>query len=102
MYLFIEKGLRGGISYIAKRHSQANNKYMKNYDPTKPSEYISNLDMNNLYGWAMSGYLPDGGFKWLKNVNDFDVNSSSEKSSVGYILKVDPKNPDELHVLHND
>ena len=75
---------------------------MKNYDPTKPSEYISNLDMNNLYGWATSGYLPDGGFKWLKNVNDFDVNSSSEKSSVGYILKVDLKNPDELHVLHND
>ena len=65
MYLFIEKGLRGGISYIAKRYSEANNKYMKNYDPTKPSKYISYLDMNNLYGWAMSGYLPCGGFKWL-------------------------------------
>ena len=40
MFLFIEKGLRGGISYIAKRYSEANNKYMKNYDPTKPSKYI--------------------------------------------------------------
>ena len=29
MYLFIEKGTRGGISYIAKRHSKANNKNMK-------------------------------------------------------------------------
>ena len=29
MYLFIEKGLRGGISYIAKRYSDINNKYMK-------------------------------------------------------------------------
>ena len=36
MYLFIEKGLRGGISYIAKRYAKANNKRMKNYDPTKP------------------------------------------------------------------
>ena len=30
MYLFIKKGLRGGISYIAKRYSEANNKYLKN------------------------------------------------------------------------
>ena len=65
MYLFIEKGLRGGISYIAKRYAKANNKYMKDYDPKKPSKFITYLDMNNLYGWAMSSYLPYGGFKWL-------------------------------------
>ena len=35
---------------------------MKDYDPTKSSKYISYLDMNNLYVWAMSGYLPYGGF----------------------------------------
>ena len=45
--------------------------------------------MNNAYGWAMSGYLPNGGFKWLKNVDGFDVDSGSEKSPIGYILKVD-------------
>ena len=59
-YLFIEKGLRGGISYMAKRYAKANNKYINNYDPKKPSTY---LDMNNLYGWAMSEYRPYGGFK---------------------------------------
>ena len=102
MYLFIEKGLRGGISYIAKRYAKANNKYMKDYDPKKPSKFITYLDMNNLYGWVMSGYLPYGGFKWLKNVDGFDVNSISEKSPIGYILEVDLEYPDELHVLHND
>ena len=77
-YLFIEKGLRGGISYIAK----ANNKYT-DYDPKKASAFITYLDMNNLYGWAMSEYLPYGGFKWLKNVDGFDVDSISEKSEIG-------------------
>ena len=38
MHLFIEKGMRGGISYIAKRHSKANNKYIKYYDSGKESK----------------------------------------------------------------
>ena len=75
---------------------------MKNYNSKKQSKSITYLDMNNLYCWAMSSYLPYGGFKWLKNVDGFDVNSVSEKSPIGYILKVDPQYFDELHVLHND
>ena len=54
MNLFIEKGTRGGIFYIAKRYAKANNKYMNDYDPEKPSTFITYLDKNNLYGWAMS------------------------------------------------
>ena len=84
MYLFIEKGLRGGISYIAKRYIEASNKYIKNYDFTRLSKYIEYLDKNNLYGWAMSRYLPYGGFKWLKNVDNFDEHSIS-KNRIGYI-----------------
>ena len=102
MYLFIEKGLRGEISYIVKRYAKANNKYMKGYDPTKPSKYISYIDMNNLHGQAMSRYLPYGGFEWLKNADKFDVNSISKNNLVGYIVEVDLEYPDELHVLHND
>ena len=40
-YLFIEKGLRGGISFIAKRYTKANNKYMNDYDPKNPSTFIT-------------------------------------------------------------
>ena len=50
VYLLIENGMRGGMSYIAKRNSKANNKYMKCYDNSKPSKYIMYLDENNLYG----------------------------------------------------
>ena len=75
---------------------------MKTYDSKKPSKFITYLDMNSLYGWAMSGYLSYGGYKLLKNVDGFDVNSISEKSPIGYILEVDLEYPDELHVLHND
>ena len=47
MHLFIEKGMRGGISYIAKRYSKANNKYMQSYDANKPSKFITYLDEDN-------------------------------------------------------
>ena len=77
-YLFIEKGLRGGISYIAKRYAKANNKYMNDYDPKKLSTFISYLDVNNLYGWPMSDYLPYERFTWLKNADEFDVMSINE------------------------
>ena len=63
MHLFIEKEMRGGISYFARRYSKADNKYMKDYDSSKESIFIIYLNANNLYGSAMSKYLPCGGFK---------------------------------------
>ena len=101
-YLFIEKGSRGGISYIAKRYAKANNKYINDYDPEKPSTFITYLDMNNLYGWAMSEYLPYGEFEWLGNIDEFDINSISEKGDTGYFFEVDLEHSDELHELHSD
>ena len=50
MHLFIQKGMRGGISYISKRYSKANNKYMKCYAISEESIFIMYLDANNLYG----------------------------------------------------
>ena len=48
----------GGISCFSKRHSKVNDKYMECYDNSKENQFIMYLDANNLYGWAMSQYLP--------------------------------------------
>ena len=63
MFQFIENGMRGEVSYIVNRYRKANNKYMKEYNEKAPSKYIMYLDANNLYGWAMSQYLPTGNFR---------------------------------------
>ncbi|XP_068707842.1 uncharacterized protein [Montipora foliosa] len=104
MFQFIEKGMRGGISYIANRYGKSNNKYMKTYDEKAPSKYIMYLDANNLYGWAMSQYLPTGGFKWMtkNHIDKIDLAKYTEDTNKGLILEVDLAYPEELHDLHND
>ena len=53
--------MRGGVSNIFSRYSKANNEYLKSYD----SKHFIYLDANNLYGYAMSKFLPTTGFKWI-------------------------------------
>ena len=90
--------MRGGISYIAKRHSK-----IKNCD-NKENKSIIYWDAKNLYGWGMNQPLPHGGFDWLneKEINDFCLNSISENSSIVYFLEVDFQYPSELHDYRND
>ena len=104
MFQFIEKGLRGGISYIANRYAKANNRYMKNYVENEPTKYIMYLDANNLYGWAMSQYLPTGGFQWLteEKINELNLSEYKNDSQKGIILEVDLKYAEKLHNYHND
>ena len=67
MFLMFEKGIRGGITQAVHRYAKVNNKYMGDlYNPEEESSYLQYLDVNNLYGWAMSKLLPTGGFKWEK------------------------------------
>ena len=99
-YLFIEKGTRGGVSYIAKRYAKANNKYMNDYDPEKPLTFITYLDKNNLYVWTMSEYLPYEKFDWLENIDEFNVIKINEKSDIGYVLEVDLKYPKERNYMN--
>ncbi|XP_072388760.1 uncharacterized protein [Diabrotica undecimpunctata] len=102
MVLFYENAIRGGISVCSNRFSEANNKYMSEYDPKKPSKYLMYLDVNNLYGFAMQQLLPYGGFKWVDDVTSFDVTSIPDNSDIGYVLQVDLSYPQELHDKHKD
>ena len=104
IHLFIERGMRGGICCVSKRYSKANNEFCPDYDETKPKVFIKYLDMNSLYGKAMSEYLPYGGFKWVK-VNNKVVNrmlNKKDDSLHGYFLQVDLECPKKLHDKHND
>ena len=96
--------MRGGICQVSKIYSKVNNEFCPDYDPKKPKVYIKYLDMNNLYGGAMSEYLPYGEFKWVK-VNNKVINrilNKKEDSLHGYFLEVDLEVPEELHNEHND
>lgn len=104
MFQFVEKGMRGGNSHIAHRHGQANNKYMQNYNKSKPSKYLTYLDANNLYSWAMSQHLPTGNFKWLteKEIQKLNIDNLQHDDNKGFILEVDLQYPKPLHHKHND
>ena len=101
MYIFFEKGTRGGISYISNRYSKANNKYLKSYDPKQESKHIICLDADNLYGYKMSKLLPASGFKWI-DPKQFHLNKYTSNSSKGCVLEVNLKYPKELRGFHND
>ncbi|CAH1101901.1 unnamed protein product [Psylliodes chrysocephalus] len=101
MFMFVESGIRGGLSQVCtKRRAHANNKYIENYDSSKPTNYLMYFDVNNQYEWAMSQFLPYGGFEW-DNTN-IDVISIPDDAPFGYILEVDLEYPEVLHDSHKD
>ena len=104
IHLFIERGMRGGISYIAKRYCRANNEFVKGYDEGMDKSFITYWDVNNLYGATMLEYLPYDEFEWLSDyeIDSIDFNCVSAESDVGYILEVELEHPSKLHDLHND
>ena len=93
IHLFLEKGMRGGVSYISKRYSKSNE-----------NTEIIYWDKIDLYGWAMIQNLPYCGFKFLsdKEVDNFDLDSIAKNSLIGYILEVDFEYCKELHDSHSD
>ncbi|GFW15226.1 uncharacterized protein TNCV_173711 [Trichonephila clavipes] len=101
-FFFIEKDVRGGISQCCNRYAIANNRYMSNFNPDEEIKYVMYLDANNLYGYAMSKYLPLKDFVWSDNdLTEQDILNLSDESDVGYILEVDLEYPSDLHDKHS-
>lgn len=74
MILMITKGIRGGFSQCSNRHAKANNPNMKEeYNKDLSTSYLTYLDANNLYGWAMGQFMPYSEFKWVGDPNSIDV-----------------------------
>ena len=90
-HLFVESGIRGGVSVISHRYAKANLPPLPEYDVTKPNEHLIYWDANNLYGWAMSQPLPTGNFEWLnqEDAESFDFDVVDAFGEHGYILEVD-------------
>ena len=92
-----------GVSMASKRYASANNQRVEGYDPEKPTSHIMYLDVNNLYGWAMSQLLPTGRFQWVEKCERLaqTIPKHQADSSEGYILEVDLEYPSELHKALN-
>lgn len=101
MLLMFENGIRDGLVQASKRYAKANNMKTSGYDETKEKSWIVYQDYNNLYGWAMSQYMPYGGFNpvepTLNGLDDLDDTSLIER-----VYEVDVSYPIELHNHHND
>ena len=99
----IERQKRGGLCFVgSQRYAKANNKYLDNYDSTKPSSYLMYLDANSLYGHAMSQVLPSGDLKWANHMTLEEIEKVPDNNPIGYDLEVDLEYPVELHDLFRE
>ena len=105
MFQILEKGFRGGICIISRRHARANNRLLgaDRFDSSQPSNFIIYLDVNNLYGWAMSQPMPTGGFRWMlpKEYEKIEWAELKDEQTTGYFLEVDLDYPAVQHNAHN-
>jgi hypothetical protein len=112
MYLFCEKGIRGGITMVSNRQVKANNPKCPDFNPDS-EEAMKNLftwllyvDANALYTGTMMQSMPTGEHRWItpEETSDlFDKISKCEilkDASKGYILEVDLDYPYKLHKAH--
>ena len=93
----IERSKRGGLCFVgSKRYVKANNKHVDDYDPNQESNYLMYWDANNLYGWAMSQYLPDSNLRFI-DISLEEILQTPDDNDTGYTIECDLSFPKELH-----
>ncbi|XP_050427704.1 uncharacterized protein LOC126837795 [Adelges cooleyi] len=105
MVLLIENGIRGGLIQACTRWAKANNPKTPGYNPDKPNTWLVYQDATNLYGYAMSRYMPSGSFQWYTGSGEEalkGLDSMTEQSETGMIFEVDIAYPSTLHDEHNE
>ena len=104
-YEFIEKGIRGGCTFVNTHylHVNAPEIHPSSFNPNLPRHEMLYIDANNLYGHALSAKLPHSEFTWLTEQEisllsqpNYLLNVDVE-GDVGYLLEVDLKYPSEIH-----
>ena len=104
IYLMIESGIRGGLSYVSQRYARANAPSLPDYRPEEPTSYLVYFDANSLYATCQTMSLPVGDFRFLSQaeIDSFDVNTIDRDSPVGYVIEADLGYPTHLHRSHNE
>ena len=104
MVLVTEKGIRGDLTQVIKKHGIANNKYLPTYDKTRKSVFLQHLDANNLHGYAMNRTLPLNGYKWadVSIFTDDFIKNYDDKGDKGYLLEANVEYPKELLSAQKD
>ena len=87
--------MKSAISYISKRYSKTSNKYLRSFDTKQELNYVIFLNINNLYGYVMSKFLPAGKLKWV-DPKEFNFNKYSRDSSKRSVLDVHPEYPKNI------
>ena len=92
MLMMFEGGTRG-VAMISHRHGKANNPYMADYDASQPTKYLTDLEANNLYGWAMAQPLSTGDFEWMEPKEIKHVLSYPDDHEYGAMVECDLEYP---------
>ena len=95
----VDGGIRGGVSMISTRHAQANNASITTFDAAPPTSFISYLEPNKQYGWAINQPLQIGGYSWMtaEESRAIDCLSPTEAQPEGFFIEASVHYPVELH-----